>query len=343
MMDLSGRLSAFEKLGSFLNSEGLNEMNTLIENAHVYNAWFTEENVISALKAIGENLTKDKLEKWIAIYRNKIEIKGTAKSIGVVMAGNLPLVGFHEFMCVLVSGHKVVAKLSSDDNKLLPAIADNLVEFDPDLKNSIEFTEEKLTGFDAVIATGSNNTSRYFEYYFGKYPNIIRKNRSGVAVLTGNEKGEELLKLGEDVFRYFGMGCRSVSKLFVPKGYDFIPLLDAFNAFGTVKHNNKYKNNYDYYKSIYLINKIKHLDNGSLMIKEDTQYSSPPSVLYYEEYDNLSSLSQELRAAEENIQVVVGDANTFDNAVPFGTAQSPELWDYADGIDTMEFLMNLPD
>jgi hypothetical protein len=223
----------------------------------------------------------------------------------------------------------------------LPAVAGLLVELNPGFKEYISFTNEKLTNFDAIIATGSNNTSRYFEYYFGKYPHIIRKNRNGVVIFKGNESKDELTKFGRDLFLYFGLGCRSVSKAFVPKGYKFDTLFESLSGYRKVIDQFKYKNNYDYYKSIYLINKIKHLDNGFLLVKEDQGIASPPSVLFYEEYEDKTALKNKLADEKDNIQCIVSNTDFIRDNVALGNAQNPELWDYADGVDTLEFLLNL--
>ena len=347
MITIEKKIEAFRILGQFLKSfekpnknKDVEKLDKLIRESHLYNPWFIEKNVRYALVAIGKSLEEDNIRKWIEPYNESLEKQNIAKTVGVVMAGNLPLVGFSDFLCVLMSGNKILAKLSSDDNKLLPAIADKLIEIETGFKDYIKFTEEKLQNFDAIIATGSNNTSRYFEYYFGKYPHIIRKNRNGVAVLTGKESEEDFRKLGDDIFMYFGMGCRSVSKVFVPEGYLFNSFFEAIEDYKYVGEHHKYNNNYDYYKSIYLINTLKHLDNGFLLVKNDSSYSSPPSVLYFEEYKNIKNLNNRLIAESGQLQCTVSNSKEISGAVSFGMAQNPELWDYADGVDTLEFLLN---
>ena len=253
------------------------------------------------------------------------------------MAGNLPLVGFHDFLSVFVAGHKALIRFSSKDDKLFSFVLKNLVKISPESKEYFE-TTERLQGFDAVIATGSSNTGRYFEHYFGKYPNIIRKNRSSVAVLDGNETIEELKSLGEDVFTYFGMGCRNVSKLYVPKDYDFPHLLDNWAHYQPLTNHNKYKNNYDYNRSILLLNRTQHFASDYIMLMENENMTSPVSILYYEFYDNEKDWRNKLKENAEQIQCSVGKA---EGLLPFGTAQNPQLNDYADGIDTMQFLSNL--
>lgn len=349
MLSIEKRIAAFTGLGILLKScsddsiislkNQTGKLVGLIKDSHLENPWFTGENVRHALYSIGLSLEETKIRKWLRAY--DLENINTPKRVGVVMAGNIPLVGFHDFLCVLISGHRFIGKLSSDDNKLLPAIAEILVDIEPGFKDRIEFAGDKLQGFDAIIATGSNNTARYFEYYFGKYPHIIRKNRNGVAVFTGNETKAELTGFGKDLFLYFGMGCRSVAKVFVPKGYAFDKFFKAISGYRYVGDHNKYYNNYEYYRSIYLINQVSHFDNGFLLVKHDDSYSSPPSVLFYEEYEDISGLRNRLMVEKEQIQCIVGNTNEIENCITFGQAQNPDLWDYADGTDTMKFLINL--
>jgi len=256
------------------------------------------------------------------------------------MAGNIPLVGFHDFISVLIAGHDIIVKQSSSDAYFLPLIAKYLEYVAPDFKGRISFMDEKLNDFDAVIATGSNNTARYFDYYFGKYPSIIRRNRNSVAVLKGEETTEDLALLGEDIFRYFGLGCRSVSKLFVPKGYDFDPLFNAIYSYKDVLNYDKYVNNYDYNKAVYLMSQYTLIENGFLMLKEDQSYASPIATLFYEYYTDQAALEHKLNSDKDLIQCVVGNSGK-DSWIYFGQTQNPQLWDYADDVDTMAFLASL--
>jgi hypothetical protein len=257
------------------------------------------------------------------------------------MAGNVPLVGFHDLLCVLISGNKLLAKLSSDDNKMLPAIVDLLVQINPGFKDLVKVTDGKMEKFDAVIATGSNNTSRYFDYYFGKYPNIIRKNRNGVAVLTGTESQVELEGLADDIFLYYGLGCRNVSKLYLPKDYDLIKLMQVLEFRKSISENHKYFNNYEYNKAIYLVNGTNHFDAGNLILTENESIASPVSVVFYEFYEDLEKLKNSLSLISDKIQCIVSKETFGKNTVQFGKSQEPALWDYADGVDTMEFLLSL--
>ena len=309
----------------------------LIESSVNYNGWFTKEQVYYAVQSWAKALTEDNLNKWLSNYNFT---EKTPKTVALILAGNIPLVGFHDFVSVIISGNKALVKLSSNDQKLLPILSKYLIAIDERLKNYIEFTEGKLENFDAVVATGSNNTARYFEYYFKDKPSIIRKNRNSVAVLTGKETREELELLGEDIFRYFGLGCRNVSKLFVPVGYDFDQFFNAiYNQKGVIEYE-KYANNYDYNKAVFLMSLYKILDNGFLTIKEDESYSSPISSVFYEYYESIDSVKNKLQLDSEKIQCIVSNG-LIENSIPFGKTQQPELWDYADGVDTLEFLLSL--
>jgi hypothetical protein len=256
------------------------------------------------------------------------------------MAGNIPLVGFHDFLSVLLTGHKVVAKLSSNDKHLLPFLAKYLEVIEPEFKGCINFTEHKLENFDAVIATGSNNTARYFEYYFRNKPAIIRKNRNAVAILNGDEAKIQLEALSNDIFRYYGLGCRNVSKLFVPKGYNFDLFFNAIYKWHPIIQETKYANNYDYNKAVYLMSQFDMLENGFLMLKEDESYASPIATLFYEFYDSKIDLEKKLKAERDKIQCIVSKGFTSQE-IAFGKTQHPQLWDYADNVDTVEFLLKI--
>ena len=314
------------------------QLSALIGSAHQYNAWFTPQSAQMALSAIAGMLNKKDLEKWLENESGNAEIK--MRSIGLILAGNIPIVGFHDILCVLASGHKALIKLSSQDQKFIPYILNKLLEIEPDFGLQISYID-RLKDFDAVIATGSNNTSRYFDYYFSKVPHIIRKNRNSVAILNGEESKEELKALGHDIFDYFGLGCRNVSKLYVPKGYDFRKFFESIEEFKSIADHHKYNNNYDYNKSIFLVNQDKHLDNGFLLLKEDSRFVSPLAVLYYEEYQNIEELGSVLLKNEYLIQCIVSNSKLPLSTVPFGQSQCPSLFDYADGVDTMKFLREL--
>lgn len=338
----------FVKLGTFFrayitNKNVLKDKKQLaFENALVtasqQNGWFTLSNLEYAVAQWGEQLTESNLTAWLSAYN--LKQKKEAKTVGIVMAGNIPLVGLHDFLCVLLSGNNALIKLSSNDNVLVPFIAEFLIEENIDFKNRITFTATQLTNFDAVIATGSNNTSRYFEYYFGKYPNIIRKNRNSVAVLTGEETTEQLKNLAIDVFQYFGLGCRSVSKIYIPDNYDIDTLYKAFEEYKHVLDNHKYNNNYTYNKAVYLMSDFKFFDNGFLLLKQEESLASPIATLYYEYFSDKEELLQKLELKKEDIQCIVSNSKT-DEFINFGETQQPNLSDYADGIDTMQFLTNL--
>jgi hypothetical protein len=335
-------INAFARLGEIL-ADPDSELIDLIESAKFSNAWFTPESTRNAVDGIAAMLNKNDLEMWLAespAEENNESEK--LQSVGLILAGNIPLVGFHDILCVLASGKKALIKLSSQDQKLIPYILDKLIEIEPAFTQQVKYIE-RLTNFDAVIATGSNNTSRYFEYYFKHVPHIIRKNRNSIAVLQGSENVEQLGDLGKDIFDYFGLGCRNVSKLYVPKNYSFNYFFESIEKFKGFADHHKYVNNYDYNKSIYLVNQDDHLDNGFLLLKKDSRLASPLAVLYYEEYENLSNLKNSLDAISEQIQCIVSSyAFKFGtNQVDFGQSQQPKLWDYADGVNTMDFLKDL--
>ncbi len=347
-MDLSQRIESFISLGIFLRDFSLNkqndkyslQLNEIVINDHIYNPWFVESNILQSIKAIGDSLKSENIEQWVKNY-SKIKTYKGLKKIGIITAGNIPLVGFHDFFTVLISGNTFYGKLSTKDNRLLNFFVDYLIYLNNDFKNLISFTEDKLENIDAIIATGSNNTSRYFEYYFGKYPNIIRKNRNSVCVLTGNETKNDIEFLAKDIFSYFGLGCRNVSKIIVPKNYNFDFFFENIIKFESIINHNKYANNYNYNRSVYLMNQIKHLDNGFMLLKEDDGLSSPIGVLYFEYYKGIEQVEEYLTFNKEQIQCVVSNSEELNEVYPLGKAQQPELWDYADNIDTMEFLLNL--
>ncbi|EDM38686.1 hypothetical protein PBAL39_21475 [Pedobacter sp. BAL39] len=328
---------AFRKLGDFIKSPD-EQFSNLILSAANKNAWFTADEVKKALRGLELMLSAEDLDTWF----KDIQISSKPKKVGLILAGNIPMVGFHDVLSVLATGNIALIKLSSSDDQLLPALLRELISIEPLLADHIVYVE-RLKDFDAVIATGSNNTSRYFDYYFGKVPNIIRKNRNSIAVLTGEERKEELVQLGHDIFDYFGLGCRNVSKIYFPKGYDIKNFFEPIEGFQPIIHHFKYNNNYDYNKSIYLVNAATHFDNGFLLLKEDTNLSSPLAVLYYEEYENLEGMTATLEAESEKIQCVVSaaDLKLKNGVLPFGQSQQPRLWEYADNVNTVDFLNRL--
>ena len=328
---------ALQKLSEFMIYPN-EEFKNLVQFTNHNNAWFTPEEVNKALLSLGRMLNSQDLNQWF----EGISISEKPKKVGLILAGNIPLVGFHDVLCVLATGNIALIKMSSADDKLLPALLNQLISFESALVDHIEYAE-RLKDFDAIIATGSNNTSRYFDYYFGKVPNIIRKNRNSVAVLNGNETIEEIADLGHDIFDYFGLGCRNVSKIYVPTGYDLKYFFEPIEQYQGIVNHFKYNNNYDYNKSIYLVNGVKHFDNGFLLVKEDENFVSPLAVLFYEEYSSLSDLEAKLAFQDEQIQCVVSNLDLKINKekIGFGNSQNPKLWDYADNVDTIVFLQTL--
>ncbi len=342
-MTLENRIQAFVKLGAFIRKglqEPQSDFEDIIVKAKVHNPWFAPQFTRIAMHAIAGWLTKENLQKWVSAYPEEYFAESDIK-VGVIMAGNIPLVGFHDFLSVLISGKNFKGKLSSQDRHLLPFLAEKLIDIEPDFREKIVFVPHLLKDFDAVIATGSNNSARYFDYYFGKYPNIIRRNRNSVAVLTGEESKEDMRKLADDIFMYFGLGCRSVSKIFVPKDYDFPALLDEFESYAFLHEHTKYFNNYEYNKSIYLINKVPHFDNGFCLLTENAAYASPVSVVYYEEYDDMKAIERRLMLESEQLQCIVGSEKLKIKHENFGNSQYPTLSEYADNVDVIRFLGSL--
>ena len=343
----------FVELGKFLSQFSLennqqNEQvkyNDLFFNSFVdlialsqsHNNWFTPENVHFSISSWSDALTENNLNQWLSAY-NFIEKE--PKNVGLILAGNIPLVGFHDFLSVLISGNNVLVKTSSKDDYLIKFLAKYLIVLDNRFNEKITFVEGKLENYDAVIATGSNNTARYFEYYFKNKPSIIRKSRNSVAVLTGNETPEEMTLLSEDVFRYFGLGCRNVSKIFVPENYNFDAFFNGMYAQKDVIYYEKYANNYDYNKAVFLMSNFQLLDNEFLTIKEDTSHASPISSVFYEYYEDVNEVKARIQQDAEMIQCVVSNG-IIENSVYFGNTQKPNLWDYADNVDTLDFLNNL--
>lgn len=331
-MNLQKRIEILGQLQKYLLSND-EDWQQIRLKSFFHNGWFTEDFVDLAVQNIcTQFLPKEKLEQWAAHYHLDDNISG--KNIGIVMAGNIPLVGFHDFLCVFISGHKQTIKLSSKDDILLKHLVEKMIEWEPAVSDFISFAD-LLKGCDAYIATGSNNSARYFDQYFAKYPNIIRRNRTAVAILDGKETAEELELLSNDVHQYFGLGCRNVTKLYVPTGYDFVPLLRAFDKYKYFADHHKFKNNYDYQLSIALLNNIFYMTNGSALLLENDAIFSAISQLNYSFYDDENMVLESLKG-NEDIQCICGHTG-----IPFGQAQCPSLMDYADGVDTMQFLLTL--
>ena len=339
-MTLKERIESFSELGEILrgslagtNTTFSSPLNDLLTSQQLNNPWFTPPNVRLALEAISRELTYSNLAKWTGSYP-ELDGKRDPSRVGVIMAGNIPLAGFHDFLCVLISGNSILARTSSKDPDLIRFIGGILASINQGFKERITFTEDPLAGFDAVIATGSDNSSRYFEYYFGKYPHIIRKNRNSLAILGGNETSGQLESLGQDVFSYFGLGCRSISKIWIPEGYDLSRLTESWKQYEGIINHGKYAANYDFSKAVYMVNKERFTDTGYLLLRENAALSSPVAVLHYQYYNDHDTAEAESDLLKEKIQCVTGR-----NHIPFGEAQFPHLWDYADGIDTLDFLL----
>ncbi|MFW5700307.1 MAG: acyl-CoA reductase [Cyclobacteriaceae bacterium] len=335
-MQLSERIFAFLQLGRRLRSITDQEKLSLFKRAQAANGWFTFDNLNFSLQHISDNLTEEALSSWLEPY-NLSNIQ--PRKVGVVMAGNIPLVGFHDFISVLISGHILKAKLSSQDEVLFRYIANLLIEEEPAFANRLMFADQ-LKDIEAVIATGSDNSARYFEFYFGKYPHIIRKNRTSVAILTGTETESDYQKLGEDIFRYFGLGCRNVAKLFVPDSFVPASFIDQLKSWQGVVENHKYANNYDYNRSIYLLKQVPFWEGGYFLMLENSDLFSPLAVVYFEKYTHIEQVKETIARQQDKIQCVVGKAD-YPGIIYFGEAQRPGWSDYADNIDTIQFLQAL--
>jgi hypothetical protein len=350
-MDLQDRIESFSELGRVLtdyltaaSDPRENQYLSLeqsLKEAETENPWFTRTNILYAMAEIARTLQRDMLERWLSSYPKKDLDPVSPKQVGVVMAGNIPLAGFHDFISTLISGHIFCGKLSSRDKILLKALSEILIKINPEFVPRINFVETTLPACDGYIATGSNNSQRYFEYYFSNRPHLFRKNRNGAGVLSGTETSQQLERLSDDVFLYFGLGCRSVSKIFVPRNMDFSILFNAFEKYSFVKDHHKYANNHAYYGAVLQMNRVPHLDNGFLLLKQDTSVSSPTGILYYDWYDHPEDLEGKLLAHKDNLQCIVSEMSLSQRTVPLGCSQKPELWEYADNVDTLIFLINL--
>jgi len=353
MSSIQNRIDAFAALGDFLSQFTHHGTQRKVEIPHNHlffdgfihqmslaqetNPWYTKEANLLSIENWTKALKKKNLEKWISAENIP---KNSSKTVAIVMAGNIPLVGFHDLLSVLISGHNVLVKQSSKDSHLMPFLAKYLEYKEPFFEGKIFFTQKKIEKFDAVIATGSTNTARYFKYYFRHKPHIIRKNRTSVAVISGDETKEDFENLSDDIFSYFGLGCRNVSKLFFPRDFCINRFFRGIYRKKNLINNRKYANNYDYNKAVYLMGKCCILENGFLLLKEDEGYASPIATVFYEYYAHLDDLKIIINNDSENIQCVI--AKGFIEAeVPFGKSQHPMLWDYADGVNTLEFLSKI--
>ena len=353
-MNLQSKINALAQLGDYLNdfvnnkqhlsspnlfNQFYDKTTQIVALAERKNPWFTKRNILFALNYWASQLHKSNLETWLNYYQ--IIENNSPKKIGVIMAGNIPMVGFHDLLCVYLSNHIFHGKLSSDDQVLIPHLIEILFVIEPSASQQIFFSEQFLKNMDAYIGTGSNNSSRYFDYYFREKPSIIRSNRNGAAILSGNESKEDFEKLGEDIFQYFGLGCRNVSKLFVPETYNFKYFFEGIYDYHNHINHNKYVNNYEYNRTVYLMGNEKLLDNNFLILKEDKRFSSPIAVLFYETYKDIDSLNHYLKENESLLQCIVSNNSNIVNAIPFGKSQKPALHEYADGVDTLNFLISL--
>ena len=338
LFDLFGNAKPWPGFSCGLGEEEYAAFNTAIARAGVVNGWFTDVNVRHMMKSLSLMLADEALRPWIRDDRMEQRQPAVPKRIGIIMAGNVPMVGFHDLLCVIMSGHHTRIKPSSQDNVLIPAVIDLLELLAPGIKRQVTIADGKLGEVDALIATGSNNTARYFEHYFGHVPRIVRKGRVSVAILDGSETEEDLRFLAEDVFRYFGLGCRNVSKVYLPREFELDRLFKAMYDWNDIVNHHKYANNYDYNRAVWLMEQVKFLDNGFVLLKEDKSLASPMAALYYERFDDREEALRAIESQRASIQVVLGIGKGL---CPFGNAQYPNLWDYADDVDTMGFLLGL--
>ncbi len=335
-MNYSQRVEALTYLGDILGQ--INETNRVLYDAQVQNAWFTIPNQLQAIEHWSNLLKAEKINIWLGQY--PISNEQIDKTVAIIMAGNIPLVGLHDLVCAFACGFNLMIKPSSDDTVLIEWIVESLYQKYPETLNLIQVVKDKkLVGFDSVIATGSNNSFRYFEYYFRGKPSLLRKNRNSIAVLSGNESDQDLDLLSDDVLSYFGLGCRNVSKVFIPEGYDIKKLIQKLEKYNNYIHHHKFANNYTYHKAIFLLNMNEHLDAGFLIIKQDEKNTAPIGVLFYDFYRELSDVNAFLNEQHEAVQCIVSKL-AIAGAIPFGSSQQPGLEVYADGIDTISFLCN---
>jgi hypothetical protein len=333
-MNLNDRIDAISRLGTYLIGDFETEFLDILTKAEINNPWFTIDNQKQALMNIGMQLNDNNLNAWISPY--KLKQNPIPEDVLIIMAGNIPLVGFYDLISVIVTGNNATVKMSSNDNILLPYLIKKLTEINIGFKQIIQFTD-KVRGkvYNKIIATGSNISSRYFEYYFRDTSCLIRKNRRSIAILDGNEDRNELEQLGHDVFSYFGLGCRNVSKFYIPVGYDLDKLFQAFYSYRNIIEHLKYSNNYDYYKAILLMGNNKFMDNGFVILKEDSSLDSPVAIQYYQFYSNIEEVQDMISKNHTKLQCIVSREDVL-----FGEAQKPNLWDYSDGIDTIDFLIS---
>lgn len=335
-MSLQQRIEVLAKLGNRLG-ESDEKLDAIIQKAYLHNKWFTIENIQLAIQAIRQEfLDKNKLQTWAAQY--DISENQVQKKVGIVLSGNIPLEGFRDILNVFVAGHQSLIKLSEKDEHLIPYFISILAEIQAESAAYFPIAE-RIKSIDNVIITNINDSTRYYETYFGKYPNIICKQRTSVAILTGNETEEDWKKLGIDVFRFFGLGSRNVAKLYLPKDYDLAPLLEFWKRFEHLIHHDKFKNNFDYNYSLILMNGLAHISNGIILMQEEEAIHARTAMLYYEYYDHIDEVTEKLQGHQDQIQNIIANQALGNlKIIPFGQTHHPTLNDYPNHIDTMKFL-----
>jgi acyl-CoA reductase-like NAD-dependent aldehyde dehydrogenase len=335
------RLNAFQELEKqIVHSLTNGDFDAIIEQQSIKNKWFTKENCRFALQAIVKMLDEKSIGTFFQKYQHEFTKEHKLQKIAVISAGNIPCAAFHDFFCILISGNQFIGKLSKQDALLLPFIVEKLVKIAPEFAEKIVFVE-KLPKFDKIIATGSNNSARYFEYYFKETPMLLRKNRNSVAILTHNETDEDLRKLAIDVFQYFGLGCRSVSKIYVPKNYNLEKLINIFQEESqSLLFHNSYVNNYEYHRAIFALNKTPFYDGSSFLFAQNQSWASPISVIYFDEYETITEVLAQIQNHKNEIQCVVSNDVAVENRISFGDTQFPSLFDYPDNEDILLFCIS---
>ena len=345
VLSLNQRIQVLADLGEMirfeLNSSPYNEaFENLLNKVNHSNPWFTIESIIQSLSSWSILLENNHLNQFISGYETQLFEKNNDKVVLLILAGNIPLVGMHDVVCSFLSGSKSMIKVSSKDALLIKYLIEQIGKINPVASKYFEISEAKAQGFTHVIATGSNNSARYFDHYFSKFPNIIRKNRSSLAIITQETTDTELEYLANDVFQYFGLGCRNVTQLWVPRSFDFDRLKSAFKAYAMIINHNKYVNNYDYHKAIALMNGDPFIDFEFILLQNKPMLKSPLGVLHYNFYENVTEVDSYIQEHRADIQCVVSSESTSFNEVNFGQTQQPKLWDFADQIDTLQFLLS---
>lgn len=329
-MELAQRLDMLVQLQAYMLGNDA-QWQAAKENAYEKNGWFIPQFIELSIKNIATHLlSRAGLQQWASKYN--IPNQRSPLTVGIVMPGNLPLAGFYDFLCTFVAGHRQRIKLSTNDDVLLKHLVAQMGSWNAAVHELVMF-DDMLKGCDAYITTGKQNIES-LKKYLSKYPHIIHRTGSAVAILYGHETRQQLELLADDVFQYFGQGCLNITKLYVPREYDFIPLLKVFDKYGFLIDHNKYKNNYDYQLALLILNKGFYMTNGSILLTESASISSPVARLHFEYYTDEKDVIDSL-ADPGLAQVIAGT-----NQAPFGRAQQSVVCDQG-GAATLQFLLEL--